>query len=160
MIDDLEDDDMVRNVERRRNIQDLFDTALVPAGDADVCKYVAVGTILHDDCLMAKLVSPNHYPEYRKLFYKALYKGREDNKWHSLWPENWSVDKLKEIEKLKPDTFAKEYQGNPVSGSLKKFDKEDFRYWYIENDHYVLMDDEEHVTSKGRLSDCRAAIGS
>jgi hypothetical protein len=85
LIDDLEDDDMVRSPERRRNLEELYNNALVPAGDAELCKHIAIGTILHDDCLMAKLVSPNHYPEYRKLFYRALYKDREKGHCRSLW---------------------------------------------------------------------------
>ena len=159
LIDDLEDDDMVRSPERRRNIKDLYDNALVPAGDAEICQYIAIGTILHDDCLMAKLVSPNFYPEYRKLFYRALSKDKISGAWRSLWDEKWSVKKLFSLRKEKPDVFAKEYQGNPVSGGLRKFDKEDFRHWYVEQDHYVLLDDEGRITSKGALASCRAAIG-
>ncbi len=159
LIDDLEDDDMVRSPERRRNLEELYNNALVPAGDAEFCRYIAIGTILHDDCLMAKLVSPNHYPEYRKLFYRALYKDRVTGEWRSLWDEKWTVEKLFYMRKNKPDVFAKEYQGNPVSGGMRKFDKADFRRWYIEEDHYVLMDSENHITSKGRLADCIAAIG-
>jgi len=159
LIDDLEDDDMVRSPDRRRNIKDLYDNALVPAGDAELCEYIAIGTILHDDCLMAKLVSPNSYPEYRKLFYRALYKDRQNGDWRSLWDEKWSVDNLFKLRKEKPDVFAKEYQGNPVSGGLRKFDKEDFRQWYVENDHYILLDDEGRIQSKGSLSSCKASIG-
>ena len=159
LIDDLEDDDMVRSVERRRNLEDLYNNALVPAGDAETCQYIAIGTILHDDCLMAKLVSPNFYPEYRKLFYRALYKDRVEGTWRSLWEEKWSVDRLFQMRKEKPDVFAKEYQGNPVSGGMRKFDKDDFRRWYIEDDQYFLLGEENRVTSSGRLADCRAAIG-
>ena len=159
LIDDLEDDEMVRSAERRRNIQELYDNALVPAGDAENCQYIAIGTILHDDCLMAKLVSPNFYKEYYKFFYRALWRSKKDGKWLSLWKEKWSVKKLFNIRATRPDVFAKEYQGNPVSGGLRKFDKEDFRKWYVEQDHYVLLDDENRIMSKGRLSDCKAAIG-
>jgi len=159
LIDDLEDDEMVRSPERRRNIQELYDNALVPAGDAENCQYIAIGTILHDDCLMAKLVSPNFYKEYQKFFYRALWRSKKTGKWMSLWKEKWSVKRLFNIRATRPDVFAKEYQGNPVSGGLRKFDKEDFRKWYIEEDHYILLDGENHIQSKGLLSDCRAAIG-
>jgi len=159
LIDDLEDDEMVRSPERRRNLQDLYDNALVPAGDAETCQYIAIGTILHDDCLMAKLVSPNFYKEYTKLFYRALYTDKVTGKWRSLWKEKWSVKRLFNIRATRPDVFAKEYQGNPVSGSLRKFDKEDFRRWYIEDDCYVLLDGENRTQTKGRLVDCKAAIG-
>jgi len=159
LIDDLEDDIMVRNPEQRRLIQDLYDNALVPAGDTDICQHIAIGTILHDDCLMAKLVSKDFYKDYHKLFYRALWMDSDTGKYVSLWKEKWTVKKLIHIRATKPDVFAKEYQGNPVSGGLRKFDKEDFRRWYIEEDHYVLMDAENHIQSKGLLSDCIAAIG-
>jgi hypothetical protein len=159
LLDDLEDDDMVRNPERRQNLMDNFDEAIVPAKDMETGQIIAIGTILHDDCLMSKLVSLDHYKEYAKMFYIALFRDRNTGELRSLWPEKWSVEELKEIERHKPSRFAKEYQGDPVSGSLKNFDKKDFRRWDIVEDHYLLYDDHGKVVSKGRLSDCRAAIG-
>ena len=159
IVDDLEDDEMVRSPDRRQILQQDFDTALVPAGDFETCQYVIIGTILHDDCLMAKLVSNDHYKKYRKLFYIARWYHRPTKQRLSLWEEKWSVADLDEMERHDPETFAKEYQGDPVSGTLRKFDKKDFRRWYIENNHYHLLDGEGRIISKGLLSDCRASIG-
>lgn len=159
VLDDLEDDDMVRNPERRQNLMDNFDDAIVPAKDMETGQIIAIGTILHDDCLMSKLVSPDYYKEYRKLFYVALFNDRITKKERSLWEQKWSVADLKEIQRTKPSKFAKEYQGDPVSGSLKNFDKKDFRQWHVEENHYVLLDSHGKVVSKGLLSDCRASIG-
>jgi len=160
LIDDLEDDVMVRSPEGRENIRDLFDNALVKAVDESNFEIDCIGTILHDDCLIARLVSLNHYLHYRKLLYRAKYKGPQSGKWMSLWPEKWSIDKLDQMEKDNPTSFAQEMQNDPVSGLLAKFKKEDFRYWYIENGDYVLMDQEGHITSRGQLSHCTAAIGN
>jgi len=157
IIDDLEDDKMVRNPDLRRELQDTFDQALIPAGQQDVCQYLAIGTIFHDDSLMAKLVSDNVYKEWRKLLFRALNKDSKGNE-YSLWPEMWSVDKLKEMRRIKPDVFAKEYQNDPVSGALSKFDKADWRYWYIEENQAVLLDVQQHIISKYNLTDCQAAI--
>lgn len=159
LLDDLEDDDMVRNPERRQNLMDNFDDAIVPAKDTETGQIIAIGTILHDDCLMAKLVSLDYYKEYKKLFYVALYKGRETGVEKSLWPQKWSVKDLKDIQRDKPSKFAKEYQGDPVSGSLRNFDKKDFRYWHVEEGYYILFDDNRKIVSKGLLADCRASIG-
>ncbi len=155
--DDIEDDKMVQNPELRQQLQDHFDQALVPAGQQDVCQYIVVGTILHDDSLMARLVSLNHYKEWHKLLYRALNRDKEGNL-YSLWKEVWTVEQLLEMRRTKPDVFAKEYQNDPVSGSLKKFDKEDFRYWHIEEGQAILLDRDQRIISKYKLSDCRAAI--
>jgi hypothetical protein len=156
--DDLEDDVMAGNPDRRRELKDLYDQALIPAGDRKICQYVAIGTILHDDSLIAKLVSLDHYPEYRKLLYKALWKDPKGGKEYSLWPEKWSVEDLLKLQKDKPDVFAKEYQNDPVSGLLSKFKKEDFRYWVKQGKTAILKNDNNEIHAKYDLSECKAAI--
>jgi hypothetical protein len=158
IVDDVEDDELVKNPERRKALQDVFDEALIPALDiTSDFKVIVIGTILHDDSLMAKLVSPELYPEFCKLFYQARERNT-DGSYISLWPEKWSLEMLAELEIIKPDVFAKEYQNDPVSGSMQVFHKEDFRYWRIENDNYILFDTEGNITSKGSMRDCRGAI--
>lgn len=159
IVDDLEDDTMVKNPDRRIELQNEYDEALMPSVNPSKHQVIVIGTILHDDCLMAKLVSSDFYPEYRKLFYTARYENFVTHAQESLWPERWTVEDLNKLEKDKPDVFAKEYQGDPVSGSLKNFEDSDFRRWTIENGRYRLFDSEGKVTSDGLLSDCRAAIG-
>lgn len=160
LIDDLEDDIMVRSPEGRENMRDLYDNALIKAVDENNFEVDCIGTILHDDCLIARLVSLNHYLGYRKLLYRAKNKNKKTGEWFSLWPEKWSLDKLESMEKDNPTSFAQEMQNDPVSGLLAKFKREDFRYWYIENDDYVLLDSEGHIVSRGQLSHCKAAIGN
>ena len=154
--DDLEDDTMVRSRDRRENLKSEFDNALIPAGDRKLCKYIFIGTILHDDSLMAKLVAPETYTEYEKLFYIArnTIKGKQV----SLWKEKWDVEWLNDLEKRSPDVFAKEYQNDPVFGAKRKFHKEDFRYWTIEEDNAVLFDLNNRIISKHPLNTCKAAI--
>lgn len=160
LIDDLEDDDMVRNPERRIVLQALYDEALVPAGDREICQHIAIGTILHDDSLMAKLVSKEEYPEYAKLFFRARFENSLTKQLESLWESKWTLEQLNELERTKPEVFAKEYQGDPVIGSMQKFMKEDFRRWALEDGHYVLYNSEGKVVTRGLLSNCRAAIGN
>lgn len=155
--DDMEDDEMVKNPDRRRELKATFDDALVPAGEyGKVCVFL-IGTILHYDSLIARAVSKDEYKEYRKLFFIALYKDR-DGVERSLWPEKWTVEELHKMRQDKPMTFAKEMQGNPVSGVLRKFDREDFRYWRRELDDYLCFDENNVIVSRGKLSDCRGAI--
>lgn len=158
IIDDIEDDDMVRNPERRLELQRQYDEALVPAGERGNCQYIAIGTILHDDSLLAKLVGRDYYTEYRKLFFRALNQRVSDKKLVSLWNEKWTVDDLLQMSRLKPNVFAKEMQNDPVAGSRARFHEEDWRYWRMENNNYLLMNRDGTVISKGRMSDCKAAI--
>ena len=157
LVDDLEDDELCRNPDRRRELKEVFDEALIPAADVEKCDVTIIGTILHDDSLMAKLVSKEFYPEYRKLRYKALRD--KDGVETSLWATKWTVDQLKEMERMKPSVFAKEMQNDPVSGMASKFHREDFRYWSQENDAAVLYDAMNCFISKYAFTDCIGAIG-
>lgn len=156
--DDMEDDEMVRSLERRRQFQEEFDEALLPAGDRELCQYIFIGTILHDDCTICKLVSKDHYANYRKLFYKARYTGPQSKEIKSLWAEKWTVEDLNEMELDNPRKFAKEYQGDPTTGMMAKFDKENFRRWTITNNDYILFDDKGQIASRGPLMSCKPAI--
>lgn len=157
--DDMEDDEMVKSAERRQSLRELFDNALIPAGDIKNLDVDIIGTILHDDSLMAALVSPTEYTEYRKLFFKARFKNKVSGANESLWPERWTVEELNEMERLKPEAFAKEMQGDPSSGSLETIRREDFRQWRIEENQAVLYGADNEVVSRWRLNECRAAVG-
>ena len=153
--DDMEDDELVRSPERRIQLQSDFDDALIPTGDRTT-QYIFIGTILHDDALLAKLVSKDNYSEYHKLLYRA--RNEEGGVPTSLWPEKWTVDQLNKMEKDKPSTFAKEMQNDPVSGKQARFHREDFRYWTMENRQYILTNQEGDIVSRGHMMDCKSAI--
>jgi hypothetical protein len=157
IIDDIEDDEMVRNPDRRRDLKDLYDEALIPAGEFGLVQVIVVGTILHDDSLMAKIVSKDYYPEYRKLLYRAKNL-MPDGTYKSLWHEKWTLYYLDQMEKEKPDVFAKEMQNDPVSGANQVFFKEDFRYWRRDTDKYVLFDENNKIISMGSFKNCKSAI--
>jgi hypothetical protein len=159
LCDDMEDDEMVKSPERRQGLRELFDNALIPAGDVKNLDVDIIGTILHDDSLMRHLVSVDEYTEYRKLFFKARYENKVTGFRESLWPERWTVSDLDEMERLRPETFAKEMQGDPSSGSLETIQREDFRLWSIQEGQAVLYDSDGSVVSRWRLTDCKAAVG-
>ena len=159
LCDDMEDDEMVKSSERRQSLRELYDNALIPSGDIKSLDVDIIGTILHDDSLMAALVSKNEYTEYRKLFFKARFENKKTGVRESLWPERWTVEELDEMERLKPDAFAKEMQGDPSSGSLETIRREDFRTWRYENNQAVLYGSDGEVVSKWSLWECRAGVG-
>ena len=156
ILDDIEDDELVKNPERRIDLKNVIDEALFPAIDKETGQILIIGTILHDDSQMAKFVSLEHYKEFRKLLFKARYflKGE----YVSLWKEKWSVEELNKIEQEKPGVFAKEYQNDPAAGPMAVFKKDDFRLWSLENNRYILLGENSQIISKGSLCDCKAAI--
>ena len=159
--DDIEDDELVLNTERRQDLKNIFDQALVPAGEKGKCKYRMIGTLLHDDSLMSDLVSPQKYPEYQKLFYQAHIDPDLPTE-RSLWPEKWSVEELRTLRKTKPLVYAKEYQNDPIAGTNVRFTRKDFRYWRYDpaTNSYTMFDQSGSICGMGRISDCRAAIAA
>lgn len=154
LVDDLEDDEMVRNPERRIELEKQFNEVLNYAGEAGETRIVVIGTVLHDDALMSKLLSPDRYLRFKKLFFDVI---TEDDE--SLWPEKWSRDDLRAMEAEDPVGFAKEMRGNPSSGSLEMIRREDFRYWKETNGGIELLNEDGSVRSFWKWTDCRAAIG-
>lgn len=153
IVDDIEDDEMVKNPERRDELEKQFNEVLNYAGEAGETRIIVDGTILHDDSLLAKMIRGDRYKRFNKLMYKARQDGQ------SLWPEKWSVSDLDEMERDDPVGFAKEMQGDPSSGSLETIHRQDFRRWNIEDNQAVLYNEDGDVHSRWRLSDCKAAVG-
>jgi hypothetical protein len=157
IIDDVEDDKMVINPERRMELQDNFDQVVLFLGERGVTQTIVIGTVLHDDSMLAKLLDPEKYKEFKKILYRGRNYDDQGTKF-SLWTEKWTVNDLDEMEKKDPVSFAKEIQNDPVSGMINKFDRKDFRYWKIDNMNYVLFGTEGEVLARGELSRCKAAI--
>jgi predicted phage terminase large subunit-like protein len=110
--DDLENDEIVMNPERREKFRRWFMNALIPCG-SDTCWVRVVGTILHLDSMLQRLLEDN---TWKHLFYEA-----EDGKFQNpLWPEQYSPERLREIyEAYKaqgdPEGYAQEYRNRPVA---------------------------------------------
>jgi hypothetical protein len=151
--DDMEDDELVRNVERRENLKQLYDEALVPAG-APGCQIVVVGTIFHDDSQLAKMLDPSQYKDYYKIFLRAF----DENSVKSLWPEKWSLEFLEKLKKESPNVYAKEYQNDPVAGTNTRFKRSDFRYYEERGGSVSLLLPDGTPQTTYSLSECRAAI--
>jgi len=155
--DDMEDDELVKNPVRRRDLQLEYDEALIPAGERGKCQIINVGTILHDDCQMAKLINDQYYPEFKKLIYRAhINPGKKDER--SLWPEKWTLEWLNMMMKSKPNVYAKELQNDPVAGVNVRFVREMFRKWRIQDGNYQLFDNHGNMVSSDSLKHCKAAI--
>jgi len=89
---------------------------------------IVIGTILHFDSLLAKLLTPDKYIGWNKSTYRAI------NDWGALWPEHLSLD---ELLKIKAEyisqghafLFYQEYQNEPISDEFQKFKLEKIRFY-------------------------------
>lgn len=130
IVDDLENDELVQSKERREKLERWYNGALIPAGagSGEDCRVVVIGTILHFDSLLSKMLSDDQYKEYNKKTYAAIMNGK------ALWPEHLN---LTQIEKIKQEYTAKglgfqfyqEYMNQPVSSENSKFPIEKFKYF-------------------------------
>lgn len=167
IMDDLEDDITAKNQELRAQVRMLFDRVVAKSVNKAKHQIIAIGTIFHDDCLIARLVHKDYYPDYKKLFYQVRMTRNIFNpvdevceaEEHSLWPERWSLEEIKQDEIDDPDTFSTEMMNNPSSGASAKFKKEDFRYWRMNEGQFVLYDGTDTVCARGSMRDCTWAIG-
>lgn len=153
IMDDIEDDEMVKNPERREQLKSDFDNVIMQIGDVGT-QFIAIGTVLHDDSQIAKLVGNQHYPTWEKLFYRAL----DETTMTALWPEKRDVAWLLDLKREDPLAYAKEFQNDPIAGTNTRFKKNDFRYWIEDGKYYVTKDGNGNTIAKGLLSDCRGAV--
>lgn len=156
IVDDLEDDELVKSDDRRLDLENQFNEVIKYAGETGETRIVVIGTLLHDDSLMAKLVSRDKYKQYRKLFFRA--RNEVNGQKVSLWPEKWTVEYLDDLEKEDPIGFGKEMQGDPSKGSIETFRREDFRYWDVQEGKIVLFNKDNQVRARWNYTDCKAAI--
>jgi predicted phage terminase large subunit-like protein len=128
--DDLENDEIVMNPERREKFRRWFMNALLPCGSDD-CSVRIVGTILHLDSMLNRRMQDK---TWKSLFYAA-----EDGNFENiLWPEKFSEKALRAlhaeyVEDGNPEGYSQEYRNQPVDiGNL--FFKKDYFYDFERDD--------------------------
>ncbi len=134
IIDDLENDEIVESKERREKLERWFNGALIPCLSREG-RVVMIGTILHYDSLLCKILGKDTYMEFTKRIYKAIANGK------ALWPEHLDLAKLEDIKqdyinKGQGFLFYQEYQNDPVSDEHRKFKVEKIKY--LENENELL----------------------
>lgn len=139
--DDLENDEIVLNQERREKFKRWFNGALVPClAPGGVIR--VVGTILHLDSLLQNLMPPEYdkltifedLKVYctRKRLWKSVKYMAHDRDWKIfLWPEYKSKEELQSIykdhvEKGLGDIYYQEYLNTPIDESNALFKQSDF----------------------------------
>lgn len=157
--DDLENDEIVMNPDRRAKFREWFMKALLPARSKGGIVRI-VGTILHQDSLlenvMPKRTGPNR--EFTVDTPLKMYSTLENPTWKSskyrahssdfkeiLWPERWPKKELiaernKYIEIGNPEGYVQEYLNEPIDEARAFFRRGDMQ----------PMDDDDLKAMKNR----------
>jgi len=134
--DDLENDEIVMNPERREKFRKWFMNALVPCG-SDTCLIRIVGTILHLDSMLQRLLDDPTW-ETRK------YEAHNPDFSEILWPEQFSKERLLSIRagydaQGDLDGYAQEYLNRPIAEGNTYFNKDNFLDFERDNQGHPLF---------------------
>lgn len=141
--DDMENDELVMNKERREKLKKWFSSALLPVrSDRGIIRMV--GTILHADSLLESFM-PKEDPKYSVIaplrtairdkrvsgWYSMKYRAHNKDFSHLLWKEKRSRDDLKTLREMYKsqgmlDVYSQEYLNNPIDESNTHFRRSDF----------------------------------
>lgn len=139
VLDDVENDENVRTAEQRKKLYDWFTKAVSKAGDG-YTDIVVIGTLLHYDSLLAKILKNS---TYNSIKYKAVLSWATATGLWTQWEEIYSDlsnDNREEIARL----FFEEKAEEMLEGTSV--------LWEAKNSYYDLM--------VQRLSDGPAAFNS
>lgn len=121
IFDDIENDENIKSAEQRQKLYHWFTKAAIPAL-ARGGRAVVIGTILHFDSLVNKVMKQQDiFKSWQTRVFYAITTD-EDGAEHALWPEHRSLEKLKSMRDNPNDqefvgsiAFAQEYQHKPFS---------------------------------------------
>ena len=145
--DDIEEDEQVMNKERREKFRKWFFGALLPLrSDHGIVRIV--GTILHMDAMLERLMPEYQLAERRKsklliqeplkiytdyrLPWKSVKYRAHDSDWENLlWPEKrtqeWlEAEREKYVAQGMPEVYSQEYLNVPIDESTAFFKRKDF----------------------------------
>lgn len=141
LCDDMENDELVMNKERRDKMRRWFDGALVPSlSDRGVIRMV--GTILHSDSLLEGFM-PNpsdkqtvtdglkQYTTKRTVWKALKYRAHSPDFTKLLWPQKKTAEQFKmlyeeAVRKGMTDTYSREYLNYPIDEAVSFFKRADF----------------------------------
>lgn len=139
--DDMENDELVMNKERRLKFKKWVTNALLPCrSDKGIVRFV--GTILHMDSMLEGLMPKPYdkktvteplrqYTTTRTMWKSIKYRAHSDDFKMLLWPQKKSVEGFKELRQQAFDTgmqdgYSQEYLNIPIDESSTYFRRADF----------------------------------
>ena len=140
--DDIENDELVMNKERREKFQRWFSSALLPIR-SDKGIFRMVGTILHADSLLESFMPKRkdkftvetplktYCTDPRKYWYALKYRAHSKDWKHLLWPSRKTAELLQAERAMyearhQLDQYAQEYLNEPIDDSNTHFRRSDF----------------------------------
>jgi predicted phage terminase large subunit-like protein len=139
--DDMENDELVMNKDRRMKFKRWFTNALLPCmSDKGIIR--VVGTILHMDSMLENLMPKPYdkmtvteplkqYTTRRGKWKSIKYRAHTDDFSHLLWPQKKTVEFFKmeradAFERGMQDGYSQEYLNIPIDESTTYFRRADF----------------------------------
>jgi len=127
VVDDLEDDEAVESKDRREKLYHWFTNAVVPALSKERGKIRVIGTILHMDSVLEKLLNKKQWKTKR-------YQAHNPDFSEILWEQQFSKDDLEGIrdsyvEDGNPSGYSQEYLNHPIDEATAYFKREDFLFY-------------------------------
>lgn len=167
LCDDLEDDEICMNKERREKFRNWFMNALLPSKSGNGIVRI-VGTILHMDSLLERLMPSETAKTTVTTDLKIYSTKKSAGQWVSvkyrahnpdyskiLWPEKFSKQELQELRDAyiaqgNPAGYSQEYLNIPLDDSKAHFRRPDFLAMR-EDDHKKHLN--YYITSDMAISD-------
>lgn len=126
ILDDIENDENVRTPEQRTKLSSWFDKAVSKAGDT-YTDFVYIGTMLHYDSLLAKVMKK---PDYKSVLYKGVISFATDTQLWAEW-ENIYTNLANEAHEADALTFFEANKPEMLNGSAV--------LWEEKQSYYKLM---------------------
>jgi predicted phage terminase large subunit-like protein len=140
--DDLENDEIVLNSERRTKFKRWFYGALIPCLSSNGLIRI-VGTILHEDSLLnnlmpslwhadtvetpLKVYSKQRRPSWRAMKYKAHTEDFTQILWTEKYTKEWFISERADFAaRGLLDVYSQEFLNEPIDDSVAYFKKQDF----------------------------------
>ena len=134
VVDDLEDSELVRSELRRLDLEDWFNGDVLPTLEPKIGQLIVIGTILHQDSLLNRILNSSLYPDFTTKIYSAITSDPATGNPVALWPERFSLEKLEEIKSSfikrgQLSTFFMEYMNDPIPDEGATFKQEYFQFF-------------------------------
>lgn len=138
VLDDIENDELVRTVEQREKLKNWYYKAVSKVGDG-YTDFIYIGTMLHYDGLLAKVMNN---PDYRSIKYKAVMSFSSSSLW-DRWEEIFTNldNEARDIDAV---NFFNDHKEEMLKGTNV--------LWEEKNSYYDLM--------KERISSGESAFNS
>ena len=130
ILDDCENDKNIQRATQREGIFQWFIRVILPMLDDKVGRVLVIGTVLHQDSLLSRMLAQAEEPDAE--FVGRKWKAIQDDG-TALWPQVWPIERLLRIKKRNAFAFATEYQNDPIDEETRRV-RPEWIQWYTNED--------------------------